>query len=217
MDTKKKALLGDGKNAGQAWHPKEPPIPVRSKDVLDACLGKGMPSGVYDLTANNGWVSVGIAQDTAQFAAASLRRWWQQMGARVYPQAKDLLVTADAGGRNGYRIRVWQVALQEVADAIGLRLSGCHLPPGTSQWNKSEQRMFCHSTEHWRGKPLVSRAVIVNLIGNTKTRTGFTIQAALDEHTSPTGLTVSDEALAAVRMKRDKFHGDWNYTIRPRV
>lgn len=217
VDTKKKELIGDFKNAGREWHPKGQPIPVRSKDFIDACLGKGIPYGVYDLTANNGWVSVGIDHDTAQFAAESLRRWWQQMGSRVYPKAKDLLVTADAGGSNGYRIRLWKVALQELADAIGLRISVCHFPPGTSKWNKIEHRMFCHITENWRGKPLVSRAVIVNLIGNTKTRTGLTIQAELDEHTYPTGLKVSDEALAAVRMKRDKFHGDWNYTIRPRV
>jgi hypothetical protein len=217
VDTKKKAWSGDCKNAGREWPPKGPPSPVRRKDFLDACLGKGMPYGVYDLTATNGWVRVGMDHDTAQLAAESLRRWWQQRGLRVYPKAQDLLVTADAGGRNGYRSRWWKVALQEWADAIGLRISVGHFPPGTSQWHKMAHRMFCHMTEHWRGKPLVSRAVIVHLIGHTKTRTGLTIQAALDEHTYPTGLKVSDEARAAVRMKRDKFHGDWNYTIRPRV
>ena len=187
-----------------------------TKDFVDKQLGKGIPYGVYDLTANTGWVSVGIAHDTAQFAAESLRRWWQQMGSRVYPKAKELLVTADAGGSNGYRIRLWKVALQELADAIGLRISVCHFPPGTSKWNKIEHRMFCHITENWRGKPLVSRAVIVNLIGSTKTRTGFTIKAELDENAYPTGIKVSDEALAAIRLKKDKFHGDWNYTILPR-
>jgi hypothetical protein len=217
MDTKKKALLGDFKNAGREWHPQGQPIQVRSKDFIDKRLGKGIPYGVYDITANNGWVSVGIDHETAQFATESLRRWWQQMGSRVYPSAKALLVTADAGGSNGYRIRLWKIALQELADAIGLRISVCHFPPGTSKWNKIEHRMFCHITENWRGKPLVSRAVIVNLIGNTKTRTGLTIKAELDENMYPTGLKVSDEELATIRIKRDKFHGDWNYTILPRV
>jgi len=217
VDTKKKALIGDFKKAGRAWHPQGQPAKVRSKDFVDTRLGKGMPYGVYDSTANNGWVSVGIDHDTARFAAESLHRWWQQMGSRVYPKAKELLVTADAGGSNGYRLRLWKVALQELAEAIGLRISVGHFPPGTSKWNMSEHRMFCHITEHWRGKPLVSRAVIVNLIGNTKTRTGLTIKAELDERLYPTGLKISDEALAAVRIKRDKFHADWNYTILPRV
>lgn len=217
VDTKKKELIGDFKNAGREWPPQGQPVQVRSKDFIDKRLGKGIPYGVYDLTANNGWVSVGIDHDTAQFATESLRRWWQQMGSRVYPKAKELLVTADAGGSNGYRIRLWKAALQELADAIGLRISVCHFPPGTSKWNKIEHRMFCHITENWRGKPLVSRAVIVNLIGNTKTRTGLTIKAALDENMYPTGLKVSDAELAAIRIKRDKFHGDWNYTILPRV
>jgi hypothetical protein len=162
-------------------------------------------------------VSVGIDHDTAQFAVETLRRWWQHMGARVYPKAKELLVTADAGGSNGYRPRLWKVALQELADDIGLRISVCHFPPGTSKWNKIEHRMFCHITENWRGKPLVSRAVIVNLIGSTKTRTGLTIHAELDVNTYPTGIKVSNEELAAVRIKKDKFHGDWNYTLLPRT
>lgn len=217
VDAKKKELIGDFKNAGREWHPQGQPVKVRSKDFVDQHLGKGIPYGVYDLTANNGWVSVGMDHDTAQFASESLRRWWQQMGARVYPKAKELLVTADAGGSNGYRIRLWKVALQALADAIGLRISVCHFPPGTSKWNKIEHRMFCHITENWRGQPLVSRAVIVNLIGNTKTRTGLTINAALDENAYPTGIKVSDAELAAVRIKRAKFHGDWNYTILPRV
>jgi DDE family transposase len=216
VDTKKKELIGDFKNAGREWQPRGHPVEVRMKDFVDKQLGKGIPYGVYDLTANTGWVSVGIDHDTARFAAESLRRWWQQMGARVYPKAKELLVTADAGGSNGYRIRLWKVALQELADAIGLRITVCHFPPGTSKWNKIEHRMFCHITENWRGKPLVSRAVIVNLIGSTKTRAGLTIKAELDENAYPTGLKVSDEALAAIRLKQDKFHGDWNYTILPR-
>ena len=205
VDTKKKALIGDFKNAGHEWHPQGQPIKVRSKDVVDKHLGKGIPYGVYDITANNGWVSVGIDHDTAQFAAESLHRWWQQMGSRVYPTAKALLVTADAGGSNGYRLRLWKVALQALADAIGIRISVCHFPPGTSKWNKIEHRMFCHITENWRGKPLVSRAVIVNLIGNTKTRTGLTIKAELDESRYPTGIKVSDEELAAVRIKREEI------------
>jgi hypothetical protein len=217
VDAKKKALIGAFKNAGREWPPQGQPVKVRSKDCVDQHLGKGIPSGVYDITANNGWVSVGMDHDTAQFASESRRRWWQQMGSRVYPKAKELLVMADAGGSNGYRIRLWTVALQELADAIGLRISVGHFPPGTSKWNKIAHRMFCHITEHWRGKPLVSRAVIVNLIGNTKTRTGLTIHAELDENAYPTGIKVSDAELAAVRIKRAKFHGDWNYTISPRV
>jgi hypothetical protein len=217
VDAKKKELIGDFKNAGRAWHRQGQPVKVRSKDFLAKQLGKGIPYGVYDISANNGWVSVGIDHDTAQFAAESLRRWWQHMGSRVYPRAKELLVTADAGGSNGYRRRLWKVAVQELADAIGLRISVCHFPPGTSKWNKIEHRMFCHSTENWRGKPLVSRAVIVNLIGNTKTRTGLTITADLDENTYPTGIKVSAAELAAIRLKPDTFHGDWNYTILPRA
>jgi hypothetical protein len=217
VDAKKKELIGDFKNAGREWHPKGNPVKVRSKDFVDKRLGKGLPYGVYDLTANNGWVRVGIDHDTAQFAAETLRRWWQHMGSRVYPKAKELLVTADAGGSNGYRIRLWKVALQELADTIGLRITVCHFPPGTSKWNTIEHRMFCHITENWRGQPLVSRAIIVNLIGNTRTRTGLTINAELDENAYPIGIKVSDEELAAVRIKRAKFHGDWNYTILPRV
>ena len=190
---------------------------VRSKDFPDKALGKGIPYGVYDLSADTGWVSVGIDHDTAQFAVETLRRWWQHMGIRVYPKAKELLVTADAGGSNGYRSRLWKVALQELADDIGSCISVCHFPPGTSKWNQIEHRMFCHITENWRGKPLVSRAVIVNLIGSTKTRTGLTIKAELDVNTYPTGIKVSDEELAAVRIKKDKFHGDWNYTLLPRT
>lgn len=216
VDTKKKEGIGDFKNAGREWHPKGEPEEVRSKDFPDKALGKGIPYGVYDLSANTAWVSVGIDHDTAQFAVETLRRWWQHMGARVYPKAKELLVTADAGGSNS-RPRLWKVALQELADDIGLRISVCHFPPGTSKWNKIEHRMFCHITENWRGKPLVSRAVIVNLIGSTKTRTGLTIKAELDVNTYPTGIKVSDEELAAVRIKKDKFHGDWNYTLLPRT
>jgi len=159
---------------------------------------------------------VGIDHDTAQFATETVRRWWQNMGSHLYPVAEELLITADAGGSNGHRSRLWKAALQGLADEIGLRISVCHFPPGTSKWNAIEHRMFCHITENWRGRPLVSRAVIVNLIGNTKTRTGLRIKAALDSNTYPEGLKVTDEEFEALRIRKDKFHGDWNYTIMPR-
>jgi hypothetical protein len=217
VDAKKKESIGNFKNAGCEWHPKRTPEHVRSKDFPDKTLGKGIPYGVYDLSTNTGWVSVGIDHDTARFATETLRRWWQHMGSRVYPHARELLVTADAGGSNGYRVRLWKVALQDLADAIGLRISVCHFPPGTSKWNKIEHRMFCHITENWRGRPLVSREIIVNLIGNTKTRTGLTITAELDVNPYPTGIKVPDEELATVQLHKDAFHGDWNYTILPKA
>jgi hypothetical protein len=215
IDTKKKELVGNFKNSGGEWRPKGQPEEVRSKDFKDKLLGKVAPYGVYDLTANDGWVSVGIDHDTARFATESVKRWWSRMGSKVYPRAKELLITADSGGSNGSRLRLWKVALQELADAIGLSLSVCHFPPGTSKWNTIEHRMFCHITENWRGKPLVSRAVIVNLIGNTKTRAGLHIKAELDENHYPIGVKVTDEQLAEVRITRDEFHGEWNYTVQP--
>jgi hypothetical protein len=216
VDTKKKELVGDFKNGGREWQPAGTPEEVRCKDFKDKRLGKVAPYGVYDLTANEGWVSVGIDHDTAQFATETVRRWWQNMGSRLYPEAQELLVTADAGGSNSYRTRLWKAALQGLADGIGLRISVCHFPPGTSKWNTIEHRMFCHITENWRGRPLVSRAVIVNLIGNTKTRTGLRIKAELDSNAYPEGLKVTDEEYEALRIRKDKFHGDWNYTILPR-
>jgi hypothetical protein len=215
VDAKKKELVGDFKNPGREWHRRGHPEEVRAKDFPDKQLGKVIPEGVYDLAHNAGWVSVGIDHDTADFAAESIRRWWQEMGQPLYPRAKKLLLTADAGGSNGYRSRLWKVALQRLADDLGLRISVCHFPPGTSKWNKIEHRLFCHITKNWRGKPLSSRAVVVNLIGNTKTRTGLQIQAELDTNTYPTGIEVSDEELAAVHIVRDVFHGEWNYTIAP--
>jgi hypothetical protein len=215
VDSKKRELVGDFKNPGQEWRPAGEPEEVRTKDHPDKALGKATPSGVYDLTRNEGWVSVGIDHNTAQFAVETLRRWWREMGAPLYPHARRLLVTADAGGSNGYRSRLWKVALQQLADASGLRITVCHFPPGTSKWNKIEHRMFCHITKNWRGRPLSSRAVIVNLIGSTKTKAGLHIQAELDTNRYPTGIEVSDEELAAVRMTRDAFHGEWNYTISP--
>jgi hypothetical protein len=216
VDTKKKELIGDFKNAGREWHRKMSPERVRSKDFPDPELGKVSPYGVYDLTANAGWVSVGVTHDTAQFATETIRRWWLRMGSRMYPRASQLLVTADGGGSNGSRSRLWKVSVQGVADTLGLTISVCHFPPGTSKWNKIEHRMFCHITENWRGKPLHSRAVVVNLIANTKTRKGLHINAGLDPNDYPTGIKVTDEELAAVNITRDKFHGEWNYTIRPR-
>jgi Rhodopirellula transposase DDE domain len=216
VDSKKRELVGDFKNGGQEWRPAGAPEEVRAKDFPDKRLGKVTPSGVYDLTYNEGWVSVGIDHNTSQFATETIRRWWCEMGAALYPSADRLLVTADAGGSNGYRCRLWKVALQQLADTIGLRIAVCHFPPGTSKWNKIEHRMFCHITKNWRGKPLLSRAVVVNLIGNTTTKTGLQIQAELDTNAYETGIEVSDEELAAVRIKTDTFHGEWNYTISPK-
>jgi hypothetical protein len=215
VDTKKKEWIGDFKNGGVEWQPQGEPEQVRAKDFPDKRLGKGIPYGVYDLTCDEGWVSVGIDHDTAAFATETIRRWWEGMGKGTYPRATELLITADGGGSNGSRSRLWKVCLQRLADALGLRLSVCHLPPGTSKWNKIEHRLFCHITRNWRGRPLTSRAVVVNLIGNTKTDTGLAIQAALDEKEYPTGIKVTDEELSEVRIKRNEFHGEWNYTIMP--
>jgi hypothetical protein len=189
---------------------------VRVHDFEDKQLGKAIPYGVYDLTANSGWVSVGIDHDTSRFATETLRRWWSKMGLASYPEAKELLVTADSGGSNGSRVRLWKLAIQDMADATGLRIRVCHLPPGTSKWNKIEHRMFCHITENWRGRPLRSLAVIVNLIGNTRTEAGLHIEAEPDMNSYPKGIEVSDEELARVKIRCDEFHGEWNYVISPR-
>lgn len=215
VDTKKKEILGDFKNNGVEWQPEGEPEEVRAKDFPDKRLGKAIPYGVYDLTCNRGWVSVGIDHDTAQFAVETLRRWWLEMGKGMYPRADHLLITADGGGSNGTRNRLWKVALQGLANEAGLRISVCHFPPGTSKWNKIEHRMFCHITRNWRGRPLTSRAVVVNLIASTTTTTGLKIQVELDEGEYPTGTKVSDEELAGVNIKRNRFHGEWNYTIIP--
>jgi transposase len=217
VDTKKKELVGNYKNPGQEWQPKGQPATVKSKDFPDKELGKVSPYGVYDLTANEGWVSVGITHDTAAFAVESLRRWWDRMGKRLYPEATELLITADGGGSNGSRSRLWKVCLQRLADELGLRISVCHFPPGTSKWNKIEHRMFCHITENWRGRPLVSHGVVVNLIGSTKTRTGLRVEADLDTNDYETGIKVTDAEMGAVRLKKDKFHGNWNYKVIPRA
>src|SRR5271165_1006342 len=217
VDSKKRELIGDFKNAGREWRPRGVPEEVKVYDYPDKKLGKVTPGGVYDLTWNEGWVSVGIDHNTAQFAAETIRRWWQAMGSKVYPDARELLVTADSGGSNGRRCRLWKVALQDLADTLRLAISVCHYPPGTSKWNKIEHRMFCHITENWRGRPLRSRAMVVNLIGSTTTETGLHIEAALDNNSYPTGIEVSDEELAALRILRHRFHGEWNYTISPRT
>jgi hypothetical protein len=216
VDTKKKELVGDFKNGGREYQPKGQPEEVRTHDFMDKELGKAIPYGVYDMAANEGWVSVGIDHDTAYFATESLRRWWSNMGSKVYPKAKELLVTADGGGSNGSRLRLWKVALQELANTIGLKIKVCHFPPGTSKWNKIEHRMFCHITENWRGRPLRSLVVIVNLISNTRTAMGLRIEAELDKTAYEIGIKVSDEQLAAVSIKKDDFHGEWNYTISPK-
>jgi transposase len=215
VDTKKKELVGDFKNGGQEWHPSGDPVKVRVHDFEDEELGKAVPYGVYDVTQNNGWVSVGIDHDTSEFAVASIRHWWRQMGAPTYPNARELLITADSGGSNGSRVRLWKIALQKLADATGLRVSVSHFPPGTSKWNKIEHRMFCHITKNWRGRPLESLDVIVNLIANTTTRKGLRVQAGLDTAAYPKGIKISDDQLAQVRLERAAFHGDWNYTILP--
>jgi transposase len=216
VDTKKKEWLGDFRNSGREWRPAGRPEEVRVHDFKDPELGKAIPYGIYDMTQNDGWVSVGIDHDTAQFACETLRRWWLEMGKPVYPKAEELLVTADSGGSNGSRSRLWKVELQGLADAIGVKISVCHFPPGTSKWNRIEHRMFCHISRNWRGKPLVSRSAIVELIGHTKTRSGLRIQSGLDTNSYPEGIKVSDEILAAVQIERDTFHGDWNYAILPR-
>jgi transposase len=217
VDAKNKELVGDFRQKGREWHRPGQPEEVRAKDFPDKALGKVTPEGVYDLTRNEGWISVGIDHDTAEFAAESLRRWWQCMGSRVYRHARELLVTADAGGSNSYRSRLWKVVLQRLADELGLAITVCHFPPGTSKWNKIEHRLFCHITENWRGRPLRSRAIVVNLIAHTTTEAGLSVKAELDTHHYPQGIKVTNKELAAIQIKPSRFHGDWNYTIYPRA
>lgn len=215
VDTKKKELVGDFKNAGREWHPSGQPPEVRVHGFQDAELGKAIPYGVYDLSANAGWVSIGTDHDTPEFAVESIYSWWRQMGRRVYPDANELLITADGGGSNGSRARLWKVALQRMADTTGLKISVCHLPPGTSKWNKIEHRMFCHITRNWRGRPLESLEVIVNLIASTTTVKGLRVRAALDTDRYPTGIKIDDATMAALHLTPERFHGDWNYAIAP--
>ena len=217
VDAKKKELIGDFKNGGKEWQPKGKPEEVRVYDFIDKAPDKGRvtPYGVYDLSANEGWVSVGTDHDTARFAAQTIEKWWLEMGRARYPQAKELLITADGGGSNSSRCRLWKIALQELADSTGLTLHVSHFPPGTSKWNKIEHRLFCHVTQNWRGKPLVSHDLIVKLIGSTTTQAGLKVRAALDTSRYESGIKVTDKELEAVRIERDEFHGEWNYSISP--
>jgi hypothetical protein len=216
VDTKKKELVGDFKNPGREWRPAGQPQDVRVHDFIDKTLGKAIPYGVYDILNNQGWVSVGIDHDTAQFAVNSIRRWWNQMGSRRFPHADGLLITADGGGSNGSRSRLWRVELQKLADELEMKLTVCHFPPGTSKWNKIEHRLFSFITQNWRGRPLLSHQAIVNLIASTTTKAGLTVRAALDAQHYDTAIKVSDAELAQLRLTPHPFHGDWNYTLSPK-
>ena len=217
VDTNKKALIGQCHHGGRAWQPPGPPEEVQGHDLPDKAWGQVMPYGVDDEATHTGGVRVGVDHDTAEFAVETVRRWWRHMGSQTYPRAQRLLITADGGGSNGSRCRLWKVELQRLANETGLRISVCHFPPGTSKWNTIAHRMFCHIPEHWRGRPLVSREVVVNLIGHTTTKTGLAIRSALDEHSDPTGREVTAQQLESLAIKQDKFHGEWNYTIQPRT
>jgi hypothetical protein len=216
VDTKKKELVGDFKNAGREWQPEGKPVPVRVHDFIDEELGKAIPYGVYDLGQNAAWVNVGVDHDTPEFAVESIARWWRHMGKKVYPNTTELLITADGGGSNGYRSRGFKVHLQDFADRTGLTIGVSHFPPGTSKWNKIEHRLFCHITENWRGRPLVDHQTIVNLIGSVRTSKGLVVKAKLDTRCYPTGVVVSDDEMQSINILRDQFHGEWNYTILPR-
>ncbi len=215
VDTKKKESIGNYKNAGQEWQPKDTPESVRVYDFIDKELGKVNPYGVYDMTQNNAWVNVGTDHDTAAFAVESIRGWWYSMGQQAYPEATCLLITADGGGSNGYRTRLWKVELQRLANETGLSITVRHFPPGTSKWNKIEHRLFSYITRNWRGKPLVSHETVVNLIANTTTSAGLKVQAQLDQNEYPKGIKVSDKQLAQVNLRQEEFQGRWNYTILP--
>ena len=216
VDTKKKELVGDFKNAGRELRPKGQPEPVRVHDFKIPELGRAAPYGVYDIAGNTGWVSVGIDHDTASFAVNAIRRWWLEMGRARYPDAKALLITADCGGSNGVRVRLWKRELQNLADELGLTVTVCHLPPGTSKWNKIEHRLFSFITQNWRGKPLVSYQTIVQLIASTTTRTGLNVKCGIDPNLYPAGIKVSDAEMAAINIAPHEFHGEWNYSISPR-
>ena len=215
VDTKKKERVGDFKNGGRELRPKGDPEKVRIYDFEIPELGKVAPYGVYDEARNEGWVNVGTDHDTATFAVESIRKWWMTMGQQAYPEASQLLITADGGGSNGARVRLWKIELQKFANESGLAVSVCHFPPGTSKWNKIEHRLFSYISQNWRGKPLVSHEVIVNLIASTTTRSGLTVKCALDTQKYPKGIKVSDDELQQVNIVRDKFHGEWNYSILP--
>jgi transposase len=216
VDTKKKEIVGDFKNVGREWQPKGEPVPVRVHDFIDQDLGKVVPYGVYDIATNTGWINVGVDHDTPAFAVGSIEQWWYRMGAKNYAGVRDLLITADSGGSNSSRSRVWKASLQEFADRTGLTIHVCHFPPGTSKWNKIEHRLFCHITENWRGRPLVDHETIVNLIGSTRTAAGLRVEARLDKGEYPLGVKVGKEEMDGLSLVRDPFHGEWNYVLLPR-
>jgi len=216
VDTKKKELVGPFRNAGRELRPKGDPEKVRVHDFLIPDLGRVSPYGVYDLGQNEAWVSVGTDHDTAAFAVESIRRWWQTMGRPLYPEATRLLITADGGGSNGFRVRLWKLELQKLADETGLEMAVRHFPPGTSKWNKIEHRLFSAISQNWRGKPLISHEVVVNLIAATTTKTGLKVRSALDQNEYPAGTTVSDAAMETLRLRTEDFHGEWNYSLLPR-
>ena len=216
VDTKKKELVGDFKNPGREWRPEGEPELVRVHDFKDKQLGKAIPHGIYDLRTDEGWVTVGIDHDTAQFAVNSIRSWWEHLGQPRYPNATRLQITADCGGSNGNRTKLWKVELQKLADDTELEIAVCHFPPGTSKWNRIEHRLFSYITINWRGKPLTSLETIINLIGATKTSSGLEVYARLDDRTYPDKIKVPDTAINAVNLHGDKFHPEWNYTIKPK-
>ena len=216
VDTKKKELVGDFKNSGREWQPKQMPEKALVHDFPHDAIGKAIPYGIYDMGRNEAWVNIGRDHDTPAFAVASIRRWWSAMGKSTYPEAEQLYITADAGGSNGYRSRTWKHELQRFADESGLRIRVSHFPPGTSKWNKIEHRLFCHITQNWRGKPLRTLETIVDLIGSTRTATGLRVKAKLDKRKYPTGITTTDAQMKALSLHQNAFHGDWNYELRPR-
>ena len=215
VDTKKKELIGQYKNSGKTYRPKGEPEEVNVYDFIDEELGRANPYGVYDIANNVGWVSVGTDHDTSSFAVDTIRKWWYSMGKEQYPEATELMITADGGGSNGSRVRLWKKELQQFADELGFPIRVSHFPPGTSKWNKIEHKMFCHISMNWRGRPLVSHEIIVNLIANTTTKTGLKIQADLNRNIYPIGIKVSDEDFNSINIMRDEFHGEWNYVISP--
>lgn len=215
VDTKKKELVGRYANAGQEWHPASQPVHVKDHDFPDPKVPKAVPYGVYDMTGNEGWVTVGTSADTAEFAVSTIERWWEKMGSAAYPGARRLLITADAGGSNGYRSRLWKKMIAEFARKTGIEITVCHFPPGTSKWNKIEHRMFSQITMNWRGRPLETHETVVSLIGSTTTRTGLKINAELSQQIFLKGIEVTDRELQALPLHRHDFHGDWNYTMAP--
>ena len=217
VDTKKKELIGNFKNPGTEWCPSEQPVEIKMHDFVDPQLGKAIPYGIYDLTFNKGWVNVGIDHDTAEFAVESIRHWWYSMGKELYPSSEHIMITADCGGSNSYRSRLWKLKLQEFASEIGKNIHVCHFPPGTSKWNKIEHRLFCHITTNWRGKPLTSLQVVINLIRNTTTTHGLEVEARLDENFYQTGIKVTVQELDTIAIERNSFHGEWNYIIKPQI